>query len=154
MKQDGFDLVTCPSAVTRSTNWVSDVNESLPVTWRDSVTGWRQNSVRRQCNHRLSISNSHHHKRGANVNGDVTSERSQDDTWGASNDDMCDTGNQQHYLISRLKPSRPGDVPDGELLDESKEHLREVHDEHGIRCWHGKRSVSEKLTPVMTEIRW
>ena len=52
-----------------------------------------------------------------------------------------------------LKPPRPGDVPDGELLDESKEHLREVHDEHGIRRRHGKRSVSEKSTPVMTESR-
>ena len=44
------------------------------------------------------MSNSHHHKRGANVNGDVTSERSQDDTWGTSNDGMCDTQDQQQNL--------------------------------------------------------
>ena len=98
MKQDGFDLVTCLSTVARSTNWVSDVNESLPVTGRDSFAEWRQDNVKRQGNHRLSMANSHHHKRGANVNGDVTSERSQDDTWGASNDDMCDTQDQQQNL--------------------------------------------------------
>ena len=54
---------------------------------------------------------------------------------------------------SRLKPPRPGDVSDGGLLDESKGHLREVHDKHGIRRRHGKRSVSEKSAPVMTESR-
>ena len=52
-----------------------------------------------------------------------------------------------------IAPQEMSDVLNGELLDESKGYPTGVYDGHKIGCRYGKRGVSEKSPPVMTESR-